>query len=151
MFPHRFGHCLADRPVVPTGHDSDGPDQVVVALPGAPRGGAARVVAAVGRSAWERRGREELQREHPAVPFAGAGVIPDFSLQRGHLRIEGKYIRQGTTPSRVTEGMAADLIKYPQEAHILFVVYDYHHAIGDRERLKRDFEGRGRCTVCVLP
>ena len=29
--------------------------------------------------------------------------------------------------------MAADLIKYPQEAHILFVVYDYHHAIGDRE------------------
>ena len=59
--------------------------------------------------------------------------------------------------------MAADLIKYPQEAHILFVVYDYHprgilfvvydyhHAIGDRERLKRDFEGRGCCTVCVLP
>ena len=45
--------------------------------------------------------------------------------------------------------MAADLIKYPQEAHILFVVYDYHHAIGDRERLKRDFEGRGCCTVCV--
>ena len=47
--------------------------------------------------------------------------------------------------------MAADLIKYPQEAHILFVVYDYHHAVGDRERLKRDFEGRGCCTVCVLP
>ena len=95
--------------------------------------------------------RDDLQREHPSVPFARAGVVPDFSLNRGHLLIEGKYIRGATTPSRVTEGMAADLTKYPQEAHILFVVYDPNSAIVDRARLKRDFEGRGRCTVCVLP
>ena len=95
--------------------------------------------------------RDDLQREHPSVPFARAGVVPDFSLDRGHLLIEGKYIRGATTPSRVTEGMAADLTKYPQEAHILFVVYDPNSAIVDRARLKRDFEGRGRCTVCVLP
>ena len=95
--------------------------------------------------------RDDLQREHPSVPFARAGVIPDFSLDRGHLLIEGKYVRRATTPSRITEGMAADLTKYPQEAHILFVVYDPDGAIVDRGRLKRDFEDRGRCTVCVLP
>lgn len=93
----------------------------------------------------------DLQREHPSVHFAGAGVVPDFSVDRGHLLVEGKYIRGHTTPSRVTEGMAADLTKYPQEAHILFVVYDPESAIVDRTRLKREFEGRGRCTVCVLP
>ena len=95
--------------------------------------------------------RDDLQREHPAVPFARAGVVPDFSLDRGHLLIEGKYVRGNTTPSRITEGMAADLTKYPQEAHILFVVYDPGGAIVDRGRLKHDFENRGRCTVCVLP
>ena len=95
--------------------------------------------------------RDDRQREHPSVPFARAGVVPDFSIERGHLLIEGKYIRGKTTPSRVTEGMAADLTKYPQEAHVLFVVYDPDAAIVDRAKLKRDFEGRGRCTICVLP
>ncbi len=95
--------------------------------------------------------RGDLSREHPAVPFAGAGVVPDFSLDRGHLLIEGKYIRGGTTPSKVTDGIAADLGKYRQEAHIMFVVYDPQRAIADREKLKHDFEDIGRCTVCVLP
>ena len=95
--------------------------------------------------------RDDLLREHPSVPFARAGVVPDFSLDRGNLLIEGKYIRGTTTPSKITEGMSADLIKYPQESHILFVVYDPDSAIVDRARLKRDFEARGRCTVCILP
>ena len=95
--------------------------------------------------------RDDLLREHPSVPFARAGVVPDFSLDRGHLLIEGKYVRGGTTPSRIPEGMAADLTKYPQEAHILFVVYDPNGAIVDRGRLRQDFEDRGRCTVFVLP
>ncbi len=47
--------------------------------------------------------------------------------------------------------MAADLTKYPLEAHILFVVYDPDAAIVDRAKLKRDFEDRGRCTVRILP
>ena len=95
--------------------------------------------------------RDDLQREHPSVPFARAGVVPDFSIGRGHLLIEAKFVRGNTTPSRITEGMAADLTKYPQEAHILFVVYDPESAIVDRTSLKRDFEDKGRCTVCVLP
>ncbi len=95
--------------------------------------------------------RDDLLREHPSVPFARAGVVPDFSLSRGHLLIEGKYVRGTTPPSKVTEGMAADLTKYPPEAHILFVVFDPDRAISDRDRLKRDFENIGRCTVCILP
>ena len=95
--------------------------------------------------------RDDLLREHPSVPFARAGVVPDFSLDRGHLLIEGKYIRGATTPSRVTEGMSADLTKYPQEAHILFAVYDPDSAIVDRAKLKQDFEDKGRCTVSILP
>ena len=75
----------------------------------------------------------------------------DFSIDRGRLLFEGKYIQGNTTPSKVTEGMAADLTKDPQKAHILFVVYDPDAAIVDRARLKRDFEDRGRCTVRVLP
>lgn len=95
--------------------------------------------------------RDELHREHPTVPFARAGVVPDFSQKQGHLLIESKYIMKGTPPSKVTEGMAADLTKYPQEAHILFVVYDPDNAVLDRAKLKQDFEARGRCTILVLP
>ena len=95
--------------------------------------------------------RDDLQREHPSVPFACAGVIPDFSFNRAQLVIEGKYVRKGTPPSKVNEGMAADLTKYPQEVHILFVVYDYERAIKDREKFKDDFESKGRCTVSILP
>ena len=93
----------------------------------------------------------ELQREHPSVPFARAGVVPDFSIDGGCLLVEGKYIRGNTTPSKVTEGIAADLTKYPQDAHILFVVYDPNSAIVDRALLKSDFEEKGRCTVCIIP
>ena len=95
--------------------------------------------------------RDDLLREHSAVPFAMVGVKPDFTQRRGHLLIEGKYIRGPTTPAKVTEGMAADLIKYPEEAHILFVVYDPDRAIVNRSRFKQDFESKGRCTVCIPP
>ena len=95
--------------------------------------------------------RDDLLREHAAVPFAMAGVRPDFTHARGHLLIEGKYIRGSTTPAKVTEGMSADLIKYPEEGHILFVVYDPDRAVTDRSRFKNDFESKGRCTICILP
>ena len=95
--------------------------------------------------------RDDLRREHPAVPFATVGVRPDFTLDKAHLLIEGKYIRASTTPAKVTEGMSADLIKYPEEAHILFVVYDPGRAVADRSRFRKDFESKGRCTVCILP
>ena len=95
--------------------------------------------------------REELKREHPTVPFAGAGVRPDFSDDNAYVLIEGKYMRGSTTLSKVTDAMAADLTKYTEQAHILFVVYDPDSGIADRGRMRRDFERKGRCTVCILP
>lgn len=92
----------------------------------------------------------DLRREHPAVSFAGAHAVPDHGTEEHDLLIESKYIREGTPPSRASEGMAADLTKYPESAHILFLVYDPLRSIKEDERFKRDFESKGRCTVAIL-
>ena len=80
---------------------------------------------------------------------ACAGVVPDHELEGQDLLIETKYLRKGTPPSKASDGIAADLIKYPRTAHILFFVYDPDGAIGGDE-FRRDFEAKGRCTVRIL-
>lgn len=92
----------------------------------------------------------ELASEHPTVPFASARVTPDHTEQSSGLLIEAKYIRDGTSPSKASEGMAADLTKYPADAYILFLVYDPTHRIQDDGTFKRDLESRGRCSVAIL-
>ena len=94
--------------------------------------------------------RDDLVSEHPTVSFAGAGVIPDHALTSTDLLIESKYIRGGTTPSKASEGIAGDLIKYQQRNHTLFIVYDPQTAILDPHKFQHDFESRGRCTVRVI-
>ena len=94
--------------------------------------------------------RFDLIQEHPAVSFAGGHSVPDHGNDNFDLLIEAKYIRGGTTPSRASEGMAADLTKYPPNAHILFLVYDREHSIADDGQFKEDFESRGRCTVLII-
>ena len=66
------------------------------------------------------------------------------------LLFETKYIRENTPPSKATEGMAADLTKYPAGSHILFLVYDPHRKIADDRVFKRDFASKGKCTVTIL-
>lgn len=92
----------------------------------------------------------DLLQEHPVVAFAGGHSIPDHGADDLDLVVEAKYIRGRTTPGRISEGMAADLTKYPQSAHILFVVYDREHSISDDGQFKSDFESRGRCTVLII-
>jgi hypothetical protein len=46
--------------------------------------------------------------------------------------------------------MASDLIKYPQDKHILFLVYDPDHKIPADVEFINDFESRGRCSVKIL-
>ncbi len=94
--------------------------------------------------------RIELIQEHPAISFAGGHTVPDHGSNHIDVFIEAKYIRQRTSPSRASEGMAADMTKYPQDIHILFVVYDPERAIKDDHRFKNDFEKRGRCTVLLI-
>jgi hypothetical protein len=94
--------------------------------------------------------RDKFAREHPAVRFGLATAIPDHSKTEKDLVIETKYLRGSTTPSRASDGMAADLTKYPPTAHILFVVYDPERAITDDQAFRSGFEDKGRCTVQVI-
>ena len=95
--------------------------------------------------------RSDLEREHPTVPFACVRAVADFSWDGGHLVIEGKYIRGPTNPTKVVHAMAADLVQYPEESFILFVVHDPERAIANRVDFVNDFEARGRCSVMVTP
>ena len=91
----------------------------------------------------------ELKREHPAVEFALGHAVPDFSSTKVDLFIESKFIRKNTPPSKVSEGIAADLIKYPGTVHKLFVVYDPGRAITDDEVFQRQF-GNLDSTVFIV-
>jgi len=94
--------------------------------------------------------KSEFEREHPAVLFAGARTIPDHSHSKYDLLVETKYARGSTTPSKVSDGIAADLVKYPQGHHILFIVFDPGRSIIDDEKFAKDFEDKGHCTVCII-
>jgi hypothetical protein len=92
----------------------------------------------------------DLTSEHPTVSFACAGVAPDHTVTDTDLLIEAKYVRGNTPPSKASEGIAADLTKYPERAHILFIVYDPDRRITTDHRFAHDFESRGRCSILVV-
>jgi 7-cyano-7-deazaguanine synthase in queuosine biosynthesis len=92
----------------------------------------------------------KLRSEHPVVTFACAIVVPDHKIDGVDVLIESKYIRGKTTPSKASEGIAADLTKYPDRCHIVFLVYDPDRAIKNDKEFVGDFERRGRCTIAIL-
>ena len=93
---------------------------------------------------------KKIKSEHPTTSFACAKVIPDHNLNGFDLLIEGKYIRDSTTPSRATDGIASDITKYPETSFILFVVYDPTHAIKNDETFRSDIESKGRNRVLIV-
>lgn len=93
---------------------------------------------------------EELRTEHPTSSFACAKVVPDHLIKGTDLLIEAKYIRDSTSPSKATEGIASDLTKYPSSSFILFVVYDPMHAIQSDETFRSDIEAKGRNWVLIV-
>ena len=94
--------------------------------------------------------KEKFQKEHPCLYFATSRTIPDHSNANLDLLIEAKYIRGTTLPSKATDGIAADLIKYPDESLKLFIVYDPEGKISDRSRFKKDFEYKYRCIIHIV-
>lgn len=92
----------------------------------------------------------DYRREFPVTMFALAGVVPDHELQKYNLLVETKFIRKGTTPSKVSEGIAADITKYPAECFILFLVYDPDRAIVNDEIFTKDIESKRDCIVAVI-
>jgi len=93
---------------------------------------------------------DEYRREYPATQFALARVVPDHEFQSYHVLIEAKYIREGTALSKVTDQIAADIVKYPASAYIVFAIYDPDRAIRDDVRFAGDIESRRKCKVLVL-
>ena len=91
-----------------------------------------------------------LRSEHPTQNFACAKVVPDHIWSDASLLIEGKYIRKGTTPSKATDGIAADLVKYPEDSFILFVVYDPDHAIISCQEFIKNIESKKRNKVLIV-
>ena len=70
---------------------------------------------------------ENFTREYPTLGFGLSAYRADHA--NGDLIIESKYIREKTTPSKATEGIAADIIKIPEKYGVLFAVYDPYGAI----------------------
>ncbi len=93
---------------------------------------------------------QHIRSEHPTTSFACAGVVPDHVSLETDFLIEGKYIRRGTPPSKATEGIAADLTKYPARAFILFVIYDPEHMIPSDTTFRADIESKGRNKVLII-
>jgi hypothetical protein len=94
--------------------------------------------------------REEYKREWPYIYFALAKAVPDHSLNNFDLLIEAKYVRSNTTPSVASEGIAADITKYPSDSHKLFIVYDPQGRIANKEAFISDFESKGNCTITII-
>lgn len=93
---------------------------------------------------------DDFRREFPITQFALAKVVPDHEARLADLIIEAKYIRSNTAPSKASEGIAADITKYPTGKYILFVVYDPNRAISDDYSFKGDIEGKRDCLVSVI-
>jgi DpnII restriction endonuclease len=92
----------------------------------------------------------QLRSEHPTRSFACARVIPDHDLENFNVLIEAKYIRGNTSPSKASDGIAADLTKYPIDSYILFLVYDSGRAVPNDRLFQEDIESKGRCSVQIL-
>lgn len=93
----------------------------------------------------------DLESEFPAISFALAKTIPDHSLLKNYnLLIETKYVRGKTTPSKITDGIAADLTKYPAECIKLFCIYDPERSIYNDEKFRKDFESKGNCVINII-
>jgi 7-cyano-7-deazaguanine synthase in queuosine biosynthesis len=92
---------------------------------------------------------KRIRSEHPTMSFACARVVPDHLLLDADVLIEAKYIRDGTPPSKATEGIAADLTKYPPRAFILFVIYDPRRMIRSDNTFRSDIESKGRNKVLI--
>jgi hypothetical protein len=94
--------------------------------------------------------RSDYEREFPSICFGLVKTIPDHSFNRTDLIIESKYVRDSTTPSKVSDAIAADLTKYPKGSLKLFIVYDPHRKITNDGKFKNTFQSKNNCIVCII-
>ena len=89
-------------------------------------------------------------REYPAFKFSVARVIPDHSFSDYDLLVEAKYLRGNTSKASITDQIASDIIKYPNEKYKLFLIYDPERKIANDPLFCRDIEKHSNCYVCVI-
>jgi hypothetical protein len=89
-------------------------------------------------------------REYPAFKFSIAKVIPDHSFSDYDLLIEAKYLRGSTSKAAITDQIASDIIKYPNDKYKLFLIYDPERKIANDPLFCSDIERNQNCYVCVI-
>ncbi len=85
-------------------------------------------------------GKVDYEREFPSVRFSFGTAIPDHSFSGINLFIEAKLVRKMTPKSKITDEIAADLIKYPADTMKLFVIYDPEGKIPSTSKFINDFQ-----------
>lgn len=98
-------------------------------------------------NAFMHEAKNEYSREHPNIKFGLTKVVPDHSYKDYDLLIETKYLRGKVSLATITDGIASDIIKYPEKSYILFIIYDPERKIYDDENFKFDFEQKNLIYV----
>lgn len=92
----------------------------------------------------------DIVREFPHVPFALSGTKPDFATAHPTVFIEVKYPRGKTPPSKTNKEIAEDCTKYPDNAYLLFVVYDPERKVKNDQEFEKDFIAKRSCQFCFI-
>jgi hypothetical protein len=93
---------------------------------------------------------EDYEREFPTVRFSFGTAVPDHSFESYDLFIEAKYVRKTTAKSRITDEIAADITKYPENKMKLFVIYDPEGRIDNSIKFIRDFEKKPSVKIYIV-
>lgn len=92
----------------------------------------------------------DIKREFPHVPFALSKTVPDFSTDSPAVFIEVKYPRGKTSPSKTNKEIAEDCTKYPDNAYLLFIVYDPERKVKNDQEFEKDFISKRSCQFCFI-
>lgn len=66
------------------------------------------------------------------------------------LIIESKYARSTTALGRLSDEIGADLVKYPDDHLVAFVIYDPDRKIHDDVGFARSFLRFRKCRIIIL-
>lgn len=94
---------------------------------------------------------DQYGREFPSIRFSSIRTVIDHSFASHNLLIESKFLRGNTGERVITDAIGADMIKYPKEAHLLFLLYDPERKISLDSLLKETFEAKqSNVTISII-
>jgi REase_DpnII-MboI/Queuosine biosynthesis protein QueC len=94
---------------------------------------------------------ERLVREFPYLRRASRMTKPDWSDENARLWIELKYVRVSTDVRKITEDIAADIVKYGDNSRrTLFAIYDPSGQVIEPETFAADIQRHDGCLVTII-